>query len=101
MADEPTNRDEKTEALLAADELLDRLKDDAFGALKPGADQGEAIGEIVEELETAPELDQVHKVIGKPAGQPTEIGPGVKKLLQEGDDPAEPTANATASESGD
>jgi hypothetical protein len=89
VADELTNRDEKTDALIAADKLLDRLKGEAFAGIKPGADEGEALGEIVEELETAPEIDQVQAEIGRPRPDPTKIGPGLQKLID--DNPGDQT----------
>lgn len=96
MTDELTNRDETTDALVAADRLIDRLKDDAFKGLKPEADQDEAFGEIVEELETAPEIDQVHEVIGKQKAEPTQVGPGLKKMLHDAESDADPEEGASA-----
>ncbi len=96
MPDELTNGDETTDALVAADRLIDRLKDDAFNGLKPEVDQDEAFGEIVEELETAPEIDQVHDVIGKQKAAPTQVGPGLKKMLQDAGPDDEPEHGASA-----
>lgn len=81
MADELTNRDEKTDALIAADKLIDRLKDEAFAGIKPGADEGEALGEIVEELETAPEIDLINDQVGRPPREPVAVGPGIRALV--------------------
>jgi hypothetical protein len=80
------------DAHLAADRLIDRLKDDAFAGLEPGAGGAEARGEIVEELETAPQIERVHDVTGKPKAAATEIGAGVKALRDHAEQDGVPDA---------
>jgi hypothetical protein len=92
------NADEKTQALIAADRLIDRLRQDVVEGLKPDGpadpnspsrfdpedpdalpdetNETRAFGQIVEDLETAPEVDQVRAALDEPPIEKTRIGPG-------------------------
>jgi hypothetical protein len=106
------NTDENTQALIAAERLIGRLKDDAVQGLKPdGAgdrprdrpsdvridpeaadavpyetNEERAFGDIVEELDTAPEIDEIRKALDEPPVEKTRVGPGLKALLEEAED---------------
>jgi hypothetical protein len=59
MLNDRENCDEMTEATLAANRLIDRLQDKTAKAIKP--DAGEELGDVIEELETAPEIRTVRR----------------------------------------
>jgi len=68
MDDNRKNCDEMTEAAIAADELVDRLQDKAFKQLKPDVQSTdtEAFVELVEELDTAPEIKTIRRAVHGP-----------------------------------
>jgi hypothetical protein len=59
------NADEKTEALIAAERLIDRLQDEVGEQLHPdsGIEDEQAYAEVIDELETAPEIETVRKAL--------------------------------------
>lgn len=61
------NCDEKVEALDAADRLITRLQDKVAEQLPPdsGVDADEVYGDMIAELETAPEIDEVRRAMGR------------------------------------
>jgi hypothetical protein len=100
---EPTdggNADEKTQALIGGDRLINRLRDEGVQGMKsdrhgdpsrearidaesPPAVPDEpnaasAFGDIVEALETAPEVDPGRKALGEPPVGQTKAGPGLQ-----------------------
>ena len=83
--DRPTipNCDEKVEALDAADRLITRLQDTVAEQLPPdsGLDAEDAYGEIIAELETAPEVDQVREALGR---DPDRFGSADRPAPREG-----------------
>jgi hypothetical protein len=108
---EPTdggNADAKTQALIGADRLINRLRDDVVQGLKPDGpgdpsrearidpenpqavpdetNEARAFGDIVEDLETAPEVDQVRQALDEPPVEQTKAGPGLEALLREAGD---------------
>ena len=113
------NADEKTKALIGADRLINRLRDDVVQGLKPDgpgdpalearidpenphavpeeSNEARAFGDIVEELETAPEVDQVRQALDEPPVEQTKVGPGLEALLRDADDkPSNPEAGAAS-----
>ena len=79
MADQNPGSNSCNEAQAAvegADRLIDRLQDKAVEGIKPGGDSFEAVVDIVEELETAPEIAEVRKA----AGSKPRWGTGKKPL---------------------
>ncbi len=60
------NLDDKTEAVLDANDLLDRIEEHTVAGLKPDGDPDDALGDIVEELETSPEAERVRKAGDRP-----------------------------------
>lgn len=98
------NADEKTEALMAADRLIDRLREDVVEGLKPDGprdpaaddfdpedpeavppetNEERAFGQVVEELDTAPEIDQVRAALDEPPIEKTKTGPGLSALTRD------------------
>ena len=98
------NADEKTKALIAADQLIDRLREDVVEGLKPDGprdpaaddfdpedpeavapetNEERAFGQVVEELDTAPEIDQVRAALGEPPVEKTKAGPGLSAAGRE------------------
>jgi hypothetical protein len=61
------NCDEKVEALDAADRLISRLQDKVAEQLPPDSniDPEDAYAEIIGELETAPEIEEVRDALGR------------------------------------
>jgi hypothetical protein len=61
------NCNEATEALIAADQLITRLQDKVAEQLPPdsGIPPERAYGKVIEELETAPEIDQVREALDR------------------------------------
>ncbi|HYG27396.1 MAG TPA: hypothetical protein VD906_10855 [Caulobacteraceae bacterium] len=75
------NCDESQAAAEAADRFVDRLQERTIEPLKPDGkvDEEEVFYEIVEELETAPEVDQIRRAAGsdpKHYGQATRLQRG-------------------------
>jgi len=60
MSNDRENCDEMTEATLAANRLVDRLQDKTAKAIQPDAGS-EELGDVIEELETAPELKVIRR----------------------------------------
>lgn len=61
------NCDDTVDALEAADQLIDRMQDKVVDMLKPdsGATSEDLAGEMIAELETAPEIDKVRETLGR------------------------------------
>lgn len=60
------NCDAKTQAVLDANDLLDRMEEHTLSGLKPGGDADDALGNIAEELETSPEAERIRDVGERP-----------------------------------
>jgi hypothetical protein len=58
------NCNDLTEAALGAEQLISRVQDIMAEGLEPGNDQVEAFGDIVEELDPAPEGDALRDALG-------------------------------------
>jgi hypothetical protein len=71
MADDAQlpNCDDKTEAVLAADRLLDRMQGEVAAQLKPdsGVEAEQGYGQLIEELETAPEVRTIRAAAERPS----------------------------------
>ena len=63
LSHDKSNCDDKTEAVLAANELIDRMQDKVAAQLKPDShiDREEGYGQLIEELETAPEIERIRE----------------------------------------
>lgn len=63
------NCDDKTEAVLAANELVDRMQDEVATQLKPDShiSREQGYGQLIRELETAPEVETIREAAERPA----------------------------------
>jgi hypothetical protein len=59
--------DETTAALEGADRLVSRIQQHVADDLPPdsGVSSAELLGEIIEEVETSPEIDQMRRALGE------------------------------------
>jgi hypothetical protein len=73
MTDYPSKDDNSAKAALgAADDLISRVQDETAPALKPGStkeDAEEALLNIVDEMEAAPEIREVREALGEDPGR--------------------------------
>ena len=58
------NCDDVTEAALEVEQKLSRMQDAMTEAVQPDGDEVEFVGEMIEELDVAPEVDDLREALG-------------------------------------